>query len=113
MNKVERKILSKLIRRVIKSNESVWWEAKREADSYCIQSGNPHAYEYEQTVRIFLKTFISAEQKIQLFDLAIEKSGSLFKEMSVDNVIAAYYTGPILEEISRRAYIGAMKTLEW
>lgn len=112
MNKLERKILRELILRVIKSNENVWWEAKREAHMSYVQSGNPHIYEYEQTVRIYLKTFLSAEQKIQLFDLAVEKIGSL-TQMSIDNVISAGYTGLILEEISRRAYIGAMKTIEW
>ncbi|WP_299792379.1 hypothetical protein [uncultured Shewanella sp.] len=110
LTRIEKELLSPTIRGLVKHNEYLWWELKRQAFDFGYQTSYPRQFEYELPARNALSQ-LSSEIKEKLYFECSKKYRPT--NDSVDSVIEQMYVSEIIEEIGRRAIIAANRTIHW
>lgn len=110
MNQLEKKLLSETIKGLIRHNSYLWWELKKEADSFGYQTSFPRQFEYEQPAKTFIKK-LPAGKKVELFNEAIKRQQP--NNLNIEEFLQQTYVLEITEEIGRRAEIAARRTVNW
>jgi len=93
MNQLEKKLLSKTIKGLIRHNSYLWWELKKQADSFGYQEYYPRQFEYEQPTRIYIKK-LPADIKVDLFNEAIKRQSA--NNLNIDDFLQQTYVLEII-----------------
>lgn len=110
MTKIEKELLRETIKKLIRRDKYLWWETKRQSYDFGFSTFVPRQYEYEQPARILLGN-LSPEIKARLYLEALKRGRDSRNDM--DAFIVNTYLSYVIDEIGRRAAIGAMKTIHW
>ena len=109
MNRIERPVLSPIIKLVCKTNTNRWWELKRQIWDLGFQTDYPMQFEYIEPAR-------RAMGRLDESSLAVlteeRKRLSPNEEFTPDQV-RDHYTYVVVEEVVKRAAAAAYRTIEW
>jgi hypothetical protein len=109
MNRIERSVLSPVVRLVCKFNRNVWWELKRQIWDLGFQTYYPWQDDYFEPAR-------KAMARLDETSLAVLTEECMKRSPKQDftpDQVRDYYANLVVEEVVKRATVAAYRTVEW
>lgn len=110
MTPLQRNILGPLVKKVSHHDKHLWWELKREIFDRGYQPHYMREFEFTESAKACLDKLSSVEIS-QLAKEWKRDDPQNFDES--DAKLLAFYTSIIVEEVVRRAFVAAKRTVNW